>query len=148
MVAEAAALRSGALDVAADERNRWPEWLIATSAAWLVCSVILYFASGFRHPLGQRGLLAVERLMGMVLVTIAIQMLMTGIGQFVSLVPNREKKAAAATVGGGCQFPERWTRGHPVSKLFGRQVPMPQYPAVLHRQGFWDEVLLPRWEWR
>jgi multiple antibiotic resistance protein len=89
------------------EPNRWPEWLIATCAAWLVCSVILYFASGFRHLLGQRGLVAVERLMGMVLVTIAVQMLMTGIGQFVSLLPNPENKEAAATVGGGCQFPER-----------------------------------------
>jgi multiple antibiotic resistance protein len=65
------------------EPDKWREWLLATLIAWLVCSIILYFASGLRHLLGQRGLIAVERLMGMVLVTIAIQMLMTGIGQFI-----------------------------------------------------------------
>jgi len=32
-----------------------------------------------RRLLGERGLIAVERLMGMVLITVAIQMLMTGI---------------------------------------------------------------------
>lgn len=64
------------------EPQRWPEWLLAIVLAWLVCSVILYFASGLRRYLTDRGLVAIERLMGMVLVTVAVQMLMTGVMQF------------------------------------------------------------------
>ncbi|HYM34003.1 MAG TPA: MarC family protein [Steroidobacteraceae bacterium] len=64
------------------EPQRWPEWLLAIFLAWLACSVILYFASGLRRYLTDRGLVAVERLMGMVLVTVAVQMLMTGASQF------------------------------------------------------------------
>jgi multiple antibiotic resistance protein len=64
------------------EPHRWPEWLLAIGLAWLACAVILYFASGLRRYLTDRGLIAVERLMGMVLVTVAVQMLLTGISQF------------------------------------------------------------------
>ena len=64
------------------EPERWPEWLLAIFLAWLACSVILYFASGLRRYLTDRGLVAVERLMGMVLVTVAVQMLLTGVSQF------------------------------------------------------------------
>jgi multiple antibiotic resistance protein len=64
------------------EPSRWPEWLLAIFLAWLACSVILYFASGLRRYLTDRGLVAVERLMGMVLVTVAVQMLLTGVAQF------------------------------------------------------------------
>jgi multiple antibiotic resistance protein len=64
------------------EPNRWMEWLLAIFLAWLACSVILYFASGLRRYLTDRGLVAVERLMGMVLVTVAVQMLLTGASQF------------------------------------------------------------------
>ena len=51
--------------------------------AWLATSVILYGASGLRHVLGPKGLIAVERLMGMVLVTVSIQMLMDGLRAFI-----------------------------------------------------------------
>ena len=64
------------------EPNRWPEWLLAIFLAWLACSVILYFASGLRRYLTDRGLIAIERLMGMILVTVAVQMLMNGASQF------------------------------------------------------------------
>ncbi|MBC7985024.1 MAG: hypothetical protein H7Y02_14345 [Candidatus Obscuribacterales bacterium] len=64
------------------EPHRWPEWLLAIFLAWFACSVILYFASGLRRYLTDRGLIAVERLMGMVLVTVAVQMLLTGASQF------------------------------------------------------------------
>jgi multiple antibiotic resistance protein len=60
------------------EPGRWPEWLLALVAAWVVSSVIIFFASGLRHLLGAKGLLAIERLMGMVLITVGIQMLLTG----------------------------------------------------------------------
>jgi len=66
------------------EPARWPEWLAALVAAWFVSGLII-FSSGFlSRVLGNKVLIAIERLMGMVLVAIAIQMLMTGIAKFVS----------------------------------------------------------------
>ncbi|MEO8090899.1 MAG: MarC family protein, partial [Gemmatimonadales bacterium] len=50
--------------------GRWPEWLAALTAAWVACAVILILGSRLRRFLGQRGLIALERLMGMVLVTL------------------------------------------------------------------------------
>lgn len=66
------------------EPQRWPEWLAALFAAWLVCGIILVSAVPLAKILRQRGLTAIERLMGMILVALAIQMLMTGIREFVS----------------------------------------------------------------
>jgi multiple antibiotic resistance protein len=61
------------------EPERWPDWLLALLFAWAVSSVIILFASSLRHLLGRKGLIAVERLMGMVLITVAIQMLLSGV---------------------------------------------------------------------
>ena len=61
-----------------DEPERWPVWLIAITAAWAATSVVVLFGSQVAERLGQRGLVAIERLMGMILVAIAIQMLLTG----------------------------------------------------------------------
>jgi multiple antibiotic resistance protein len=44
------------------------------------------FSSVFHRVLGERGLIAIERLMGMILIMISIQMLLDGIGKFYSLV--------------------------------------------------------------
>ncbi len=52
--------------------------------AWAASSLIIAVASRLRHLLGDRGLIACERLMGMVLVAVAVQMIMTGLAQFVS----------------------------------------------------------------
>jgi len=62
------------------EPARWPEWLLALVLAWTAASIIILFASALRRHLGERGLIAIERLMGMVLITVAIQMLLSGIG--------------------------------------------------------------------
>lgn len=67
------------------EPARWPVWLGAVALAWLATAVILYLASDFRKLLGERGLTALERLMGMVLVIVAVEMLMQGIAQFLRL---------------------------------------------------------------
>jgi len=61
------------------EPGRWPEWLLALVLAWLASSVIILFAGELGRYLGAKVLIAVERLMGMVLVTVAIQMLLTGV---------------------------------------------------------------------
>ena len=61
---------------------RWPQWLLALFIAWTLSGVLLFLAGGLSRYLGQRGMIAIERLMGMVLTTIAVQMLMTGILEF------------------------------------------------------------------
>lgn len=68
------------------EPDRWPEWLAALLAAWIVSGVIILSAGALSKVLGEKALIAIERLMGMILVAIAIQMLMTGIAQFVSSI--------------------------------------------------------------
>ncbi len=60
------------------EPTRWPTWLIATTAAWAATSVVVFFGAQVAERLGPRGLVAIERLMGMILVAIAIQMFLTG----------------------------------------------------------------------
>jgi len=65
------------------EPARWVEWLGALGVAWLAAAVILYFAGDFRRLLGRRGLRALERLMGMILTAVAVQMGLTGVGEFV-----------------------------------------------------------------
>ena len=61
-----------------DEPERWPVWLTAITVAWAATAIIVLFGSQVAERLGQRGLVAVERLMGMILVAIAIQMFLTG----------------------------------------------------------------------
>lgn len=61
---------------------RWPEWLAAVGLAWLASSLILFFATKLQCWISPRMLVAMERLMGMLLVTLAVQMLMSGISQF------------------------------------------------------------------
>jgi multiple antibiotic resistance protein len=71
------------------EPDRWPEWLLALVLAWLGTSVIILFAGSLGRYLGTRGLIALERLSGMVLITVAIQMLLNGIQQaLVTLGPK------------------------------------------------------------
>ncbi|NLG77714.1 MAG: YhgN family NAAT transporter [Xanthomonadaceae bacterium] len=52
---------------------------IAMTIAWALTAAILIAAPFFYRILGERGLTAMERLMGMVLVMISVQMLLNGI---------------------------------------------------------------------
>ena len=61
------------------EPDRWHIWLAALGIAWGLTALILVFASHLRDALGRRALIAAERLMGMVLIAIAIQMLLDGL---------------------------------------------------------------------
>ena len=61
-----------------DEPERWPVWLIAITIAWAGTAIVVLFGSQVADRLGAKGLVAIERLMGMVLVAIAIQMFLTG----------------------------------------------------------------------
>ncbi len=60
------------------EPERWGTWLLAVTLAWAATAVMLLLGSQVAARLGPRGLIAVERLMGMILVAIAIQMFLTG----------------------------------------------------------------------
>ncbi len=64
------------------EPARWPEWLTALLVAWLASALIISMSAFLGRHLGRKGLIAIERLMGMLLVAIATQMLMTGIAEF------------------------------------------------------------------
>ncbi len=66
------------------EPDRWREWLLALGCAWLASGVVILSSGLIGKLLGEKILIAIERLMGMVLVAISIQMLMTGIAQFIA----------------------------------------------------------------
>ena len=66
------------------EPERWMDWLIALLAAWGVTGAILLMAGPLAKVLRNRGLIAIERLMGMILIAIAIQMLLDGIAEYVT----------------------------------------------------------------
>jgi len=57
-------------------------WSLALFLAWAATAAILAFAPLLKKLLGQRGLIATERLMGMLLVAIAVQMFLEGVAEF------------------------------------------------------------------
>ncbi|MBM4027598.1 MAG: MarC family protein [Planctomycetes bacterium] len=61
--------------------TRWPEWLTALLLAWSVSGAILLSASRLARLLGRRTLTAIERLMGLVLTAVAVEMFIDGVGQ-------------------------------------------------------------------
>ena len=62
--------------------DRMVDWLLALFAAWLLSSIILVSATSLKRFLGRRGLIAMERLMGMLLIALAVQMLLEGISAY------------------------------------------------------------------
>lgn len=63
----------------AKEPSRWPEWLFALFCAWLGSAVLLMFSGRLSVLLGNRVLKAIERLMGMILTAVAVEMFISGI---------------------------------------------------------------------
>ncbi len=60
-----------------------PIMLSAILLSWTAAVVVLVFARQLKRALGNNGLMACERMMGMVLILIAIQRFMEGIKQFI-----------------------------------------------------------------
>ena len=63
--------------------QRLLEWCAAVSVAMLVTAALLVSAERFAKLAGEQGLLAFERLMGLILTAIAVEMLLRGIETFV-----------------------------------------------------------------
>ena len=59
--------------------DRLGGWLVALLLAWSATAILLLMAPVLYRLLRERGLLAMERLMGMLLVMIAVQMLLNGV---------------------------------------------------------------------
>jgi multiple antibiotic resistance protein len=64
------------------EPDRIMEWLAALLIAWSIGGLILFYSDFLRKILKARGLRALARLMGMVLTTMAVQMLLNGLKEF------------------------------------------------------------------
>ena len=65
--------------------DRMMDWTLAVVGAWGVSAVILMASPLLLRALGNRGLLAMERLMGMILVIISVQMFFDGVATFLHL---------------------------------------------------------------
>jgi MarC family membrane protein len=66
----------------AQQPDAWPKWLAAILLAWLVGAAVLLAADPVTTCLGQRGATAVQRLMGMLLTTVSVQMFLSGLKKF------------------------------------------------------------------
>jgi multiple antibiotic resistance protein len=68
--------------------SRQPEriWLLAGAlvAAWVLSTAILMLSAALSRLLGERGLEACERLMGMILTVVAVQMFLDGVRLFIA----------------------------------------------------------------
>jgi multiple antibiotic resistance protein len=69
--------------LSSSQPDRLDEWSIALFLAWLGTTVLLVLSPLILRVLGERGSRALERLMGMILVILATQMLLNGIRDFV-----------------------------------------------------------------
>lgn len=66
------------------EPHRMAEWALALTLAWAASTLILLSSNLLQRLLGERGLVAVERLMGMLLVAMAVQMLLDGLKDYLA----------------------------------------------------------------
>ena len=69
--------------LSSSEPDRMLQWSISLIIAWGVSSTILVFSPYILSFIGRKGSRALERLMGMILIILATQMLLNGITEFV-----------------------------------------------------------------
>ena len=67
------------------EPTRVFHWFVALLVAWFISTLILLSSTPLSKFLGEKGLMALERLMGMILITLSIQMFLNGLGQYFHL---------------------------------------------------------------
>jgi MarC family membrane protein len=75
------ALATVMLLVSQAPERRW-EWIAALSVTMAVCAVVLVLAERIQRVLGDRFVVAVERLMGLILVAVSVEMLLRGFKTF------------------------------------------------------------------
>jgi small neutral amino acid transporter SnatA (MarC family) len=63
-------------------------WVAALSAAMLLTTVVLVGAHRLQEVLGERAIVALERLMGLVLTALAVEMLLGGVRKFFESLPR------------------------------------------------------------
>ena len=67
------------------EPGRMGDWSLALLIAWAATAAILFSATYLYKWLGMRVLTALERLMGMVIVAISVQMFLDGVAAYLRL---------------------------------------------------------------
>lgn len=73
--------------MAANE-NMVTEGILAMLLAWLAAALLLFFSGKILSYLGEKGTVALTRLMGTVLVMIAVQMVLNGITEYLKTLPG------------------------------------------------------------
>ncbi len=66
------------------EPHRMLEWWGAVTMAWFASALILLASTRLHRLLRDRGLVALERLMGMTLVTMSVQMFLNGLAEYMA----------------------------------------------------------------
>ena len=67
--------------------GKLPQWALALFAAWFATALILWSATYLYKLLGESVLTALERLMGMILIALSVQMLLDGIAKYLHATP-------------------------------------------------------------
>ena len=80
-IAGPSALATVMLLVSQVPERRW-EWIAALSVTMAVRAIALLLAERIQRVLGERFIIAVERLMGLILVAVAVEMLLRGFKTF------------------------------------------------------------------
>ncbi len=88
MIAGPSALATVLL-IGSGDPDAWPSWVGAVILAWLGAGLILLVGDRLAARIGKRGLVALERLMGMLLVAIAVEMFLGGLTHYLeSIAPS------------------------------------------------------------
>lgn len=66
------------------EPERWSEWLLALVLAWFATALILLSATRLQKMLGNSVISALEKLMGMLLVAVSVQMMLDAMKTFLA----------------------------------------------------------------
>lgn len=84
------------LILATRHARRLADWTVALLVAWAVVSGIPMLSGGINRLLGRRGVTAMVRLMGMILIVLAVQMFLNGVEAFAALLGGAEPTTAPA----------------------------------------------------
>jgi small neutral amino acid transporter SnatA (MarC family) len=72
-----------AMLVAGSNPHRMPEWIGALVLCMLTTMVVFLMATRIRKLLGEQAITALERLMGLLLTAISIEMLLSGVAAYI-----------------------------------------------------------------